>query len=109
MVIIKDFAHLVICTSRISKSDLPTRIGKLAFKIDLRRGEGRKFNFSLISLKNGQTLEKVSLFRVRFSCERDRQSNFKFEINSEVLFIYRLIPRAFGFLRWFAALGATPN
>jgi hypothetical protein len=38
------------------------QIGKTAFKMDLRRGEGRKLSFSLISLKKGQTLEKVSLF-----------------------------------------------
>jgi hypothetical protein len=38
------------------------QIGKTEFKIDLRRGEGRKLNFSLISLKKGQTLEKVLLF-----------------------------------------------
>jgi hypothetical protein len=43
------------------------QIGNTEFKIDLRRGEGRKLNFSLISLKNGQTLEKVLLFWRSFS------------------------------------------
>jgi hypothetical protein len=38
------------------------QIGMTAFKIDLRRGEGRALNFWLISLKKGQTLKKVSLF-----------------------------------------------
>jgi hypothetical protein len=37
-------------------------IGKTEFKLELRRGEGRTLNFLLISLKKGQTLEKVLLF-----------------------------------------------
>jgi hypothetical protein len=38
------------------------QIVRTEFEIDLRRGEGRKLHFSLISLKKGQTLEKVLLF-----------------------------------------------
>jgi hypothetical protein len=33
-----------------------------------------------------------------FSCERDRQPSIKFDIDSEVPFVYRLIPRKLGFL-----------
>jgi hypothetical protein len=43
-----------------------TQNGKAVFKIDLRRDDGRKLDFSLISLKKGQTLEKVSLFQSPF-------------------------------------------
>jgi hypothetical protein len=49
------------------------QIGKTVFTIDLRRGEGLKLNFLLISLEKRQTLEKVSLFRAHFSCDRDKQ------------------------------------
>jgi hypothetical protein len=38
------------------------QIGKKEFTIDLRRGEGRKLNFSLVSLKKGHASEKVLLF-----------------------------------------------
>jgi hypothetical protein len=62
--------------------------------MDLRRGEGRKLNFSLVSLKKGQALEKVLLFfGAHFSCERDGQPNFKFDTDLGVRFIYRLISR----------------
>jgi hypothetical protein len=44
------------------KGNAQGQIGKTEFKIDLRRSEGRKLNFSLVSLKKGQTLEKVLLF-----------------------------------------------
>jgi hypothetical protein len=55
-------------------------------------------------------LEKVLLIlELIFSCERDGQPNFKFDVDSKVLFIYRLIPRKFDFLTMFAALGATPT
>jgi hypothetical protein len=68
----------------------------------------RKLDFSLIGLKEGQALEKVSVFfGAHFSCERDGHPTFKFYIDSEVLLIYRLIPRKFDFLEWLAALGTT--
>jgi hypothetical protein len=38
------------------------QIGKTEFKIDSRRGEGRKLDFALISLKKGHILEKLLLF-----------------------------------------------
>jgi hypothetical protein len=36
-------------------------------------------------------LEKVSLFRSHFSCERNRQPTIKFDMDQEMRFIYRLI------------------
>jgi hypothetical protein len=41
---------------------------------------------------------KVSLFGAHFSCEQDGQPNYKFDIDSEVLLIYRLILREPDFL-----------
>jgi hypothetical protein len=61
----------------------------------------KKFDFSIFNprhLKKRQTLEKVSLFGAYFSCERDEQPNFKFDIDWYVLPIYRLIPRKPDFL-----------
>jgi hypothetical protein len=50
-------------------------------------------------LKKGQILEKsLTSFVAHFSCERDGQPNFKFGMNLEVLFIYRLISRKSDFL-----------
>jgi hypothetical protein len=43
-----------------------------------------------------------------FSCERDKQPTFKLEINSEMLFIYRLTPRRLGFLGWIDFFDPTP-
>jgi hypothetical protein len=51
------------------------------------------FYFKTRHLKQGQTLEKTSFFRVRFSCEQDGRLKFKLDIGSQVHFIYRLIPR----------------
>jgi hypothetical protein len=44
------------------RSNAQGQIEKISFKIDMRRGEGRTLCFSLIGLKQGQTLEKVLLF-----------------------------------------------
>jgi hypothetical protein len=61
------------------------------------------------ALSDHHLLEKIfTFFGFRFSCEQTRQPAFEFDIASEVLFIYRLIPRKFDFLRWLAALGTTP-
>jgi hypothetical protein len=38
----------------------------------------------------------------------DERPNFKFGTDSEVLFIYRLIPRKSDFLRWLAIFDTTP-
>jgi hypothetical protein len=52
----------------MKRGDSPRRgnaqgqIGKTEFTIGLRRGGGRKLNFSLVGFKKGQTLEKVLLF-----------------------------------------------
>jgi hypothetical protein len=49
--------------------------------------------FQTPAFGKGQTLEKSYFFGSHFSCERDGRPNFKFGIDSEVLFIYQLIPR----------------
>jgi hypothetical protein len=66
------------------------------------------FNFKLRHLKKGQTLEKVLLFWSPFSCERDKRPIFKFDINLEVLFIYRMIPSKANFPGRLAILYTTP-
>jgi hypothetical protein len=54
-------------------------------------------------------LWKVSLFfGPHFSCEQDGQPNFKFDIDSEVLSIYRLIPRKTNFLGCLTIFDTTP-
>jgi hypothetical protein len=47
-------------------------------------------------LEKGQA---IPLELSHFSCERNKQSTIKFNIDLEVAFIYRLIPRKSGF-RW---------
>jgi hypothetical protein len=87
------------------------RRDNLADRFPMRRVRSflwRKLNFSLISLKKGQTFEKVSLFGSPFFCEQDGLPNFKFDIDSEVLFLYRQIPRKPDFLGWLAIFGTTP-
>jgi hypothetical protein len=61
-------------------------------------------------LKKGQAVpfEKVSLCGSHFSCKRDRQPVFKFDMDPEVLFIYRLTPRKLDFLGWLAVFDTTP-
>jgi hypothetical protein len=63
----------------------------------------RKLNFS-ISLKKEGPWKKSHFFRAHFSCEQDWQTNFKFAIDSDVCFIYRLLPRKPNFLGWLASL-----
>jgi hypothetical protein len=68
-----------------------------------------KFDGGLIMsfLKKSNSLKKMDVkssqfkfhfFGVHFSCERDERPNFKFDKESEVLFIYRRIPRKPNFL-----------
>jgi hypothetical protein len=52
--------------------------------------------------------KKSHFFGSHFSCERGKQPTFKFDIDSEVLFIYRLIPREFDFLGRLTVFGITP-
>jgi hypothetical protein len=54
-------------------------------------------------LNKGHTLGKSHFFGAHFSCERDGQPNFKFDMNSEMRYLYRLIPRKFDFIGWLAA------
>jgi hypothetical protein len=56
----------------------------------------------------GQTLKKSHFSGVHFSCERDGQPNFKFDINSEVALMYRLMPRKPHFLGLLAIFDTTP-
>jgi hypothetical protein len=60
--------------------------------------DGLTFLETLQRAQKGPTLKKFYFFRVLFSCERHRQPNFKFDMDSEVLFIYRLMPRRPDFL-----------
>jgi hypothetical protein len=60
-------------------------------------------------LKKGQTLWKNAyFFGAHFSCDRDGWPNFKLYIDSEVLFIYRLMPRKTECLKWLAIFDTTP-
>jgi hypothetical protein len=59
-------------------------------------------------LEKGETLEKVLLFGAHFSCEWNERLDFKFNIDLEVLFIYRRIPRKPDFLGWLAIFDTTP-
>jgi hypothetical protein len=52
--------------------------------------------------------KKSHFFGPHFSCEWDERLNFKFDTDSEVLFIYRLIPRKPDFLGWLAIFYTTP-
>jgi hypothetical protein len=52
--------------------------------------------------------EKPHFFASHFSCEQNGQPNFKFDIYSEVLFIYRLIPKEPDFLGCLAIFDTTP-
>jgi hypothetical protein len=73
-----------------------------------------KFSFIIFKprrWKKGQTipLEKVSLFfGFHFSCERYGQSTSKFDMDLEVLCIYRLVPRKFDLLGQVGAFGTIP-
>jgi hypothetical protein len=66
-------------------------------------------NSSLISSKKWTDIGKsFAFFEIHFSCKRGGQSNFKFDIDSEVLFIYRLVPRKPDFLGRLAIFDTTP-
>jgi hypothetical protein len=52
--------------------------------------------------------KKSHFFRSPFSCERDKQPTMKFNIDTEVLFIYRLIPRKPGFRESMVFFDTTP-
>jgi hypothetical protein len=52
--------------------------------------------------------KSLTCFVSHFSCERNKQPTFKFNIEAETLFIYRLIPRMPNFLGWFAIFYTTP-
>jgi hypothetical protein len=52
--------------------------------------------------------KKSHFFRSQFSCKRNRQPTIKFNVGPEVLFIYRLIPRKFGFCESIAFFDTTP-
>jgi hypothetical protein len=62
----------------------------------------------LPTFSNAAFEKSITFFGAHFSCEQDGQPYFKFDIVSEVLFIYRLIPRKFDFLGWLAAFCSTP-
>jgi hypothetical protein len=52
--------------------------------------------------------KKSHFFEGHFSCERDGQPTFKFEIDSEVLFTYRWLSRKLDFLGWLDIFYTTP-
>jgi hypothetical protein len=52
--------------------------------------------------------KSLDFFNAHFSCERDERPNFKFDTDSKVFFIYRLIPRKPDFLGWLASFDTTP-
>jgi hypothetical protein len=74
--------------------------------------EGQKFTVHIFFAFQTPPFErkdrKVSLFGAYFSCEQDGEPKFKFDIDSEVLFIYRLIPRNPDFLERLVIFEATP-
>jgi hypothetical protein len=55
-----------------------------------------------------ERIEKSHFFGAHFSCEQDGEPNFKFDIDLQVLFIYRLIPREPDFLERVAIFDTTP-
>jgi hypothetical protein len=100
---------MVICLSRIKK------------KVTLHKKRGQKFQFSEefqfsktfhvppFGKTTDHPLRKSSTFyRSEFSCERNKQPTVKFNIDLEVLFIYRLIPRKLGFRGWVGFFDTTP-
>jgi hypothetical protein len=64
--------------------------------------------FRWLVWRKERSLKKFHFFRARFSRERHGQPNFKFDIDSEVCFIYRLIPRKPDFLGWLLLFDTTP-
>jgi hypothetical protein len=58
--------------------------------------------------KDRQVFAFSKSLKSHFSCERDGQPTFEFDIDSEVLFIYRLIPRMPDFLGWLTIFDTTP-
>jgi hypothetical protein len=48
-------------------------------------------------------------FGTHFSYERDEQHTFKSDTDSEMFFIYRLVPRMSDFLGWLTIFDTTPN
>jgi hypothetical protein len=52
--------------------------------------------------------KSLTFFGSHFSCEENGQTNFKFVIELEVLFIYRLIPRETDCPGWLTAFATTP-
>jgi hypothetical protein len=52
--------------------------------------------------------KSLTFFEGHFFCERDEQPILKFDMYSEVLFIYRLIPRKPDFLGWLTAFNTAP-
>jgi hypothetical protein len=56
--------------------------------------------FKRRQLKKGQTIpfEKVSHFRFKFSCKRNRQPTIEFDVDLDVLVIYRRAPRTHNFI-----------
>jgi hypothetical protein len=80
--------------------------------------EVKRSHFQKVQMLNFQTppfekrtdprFEKNLFFGAHFSCERDRQSTFKFNKDLKVLFIYRLISRKLTFFGWLATFGITP-
>jgi hypothetical protein len=62
-------------------------------------GEQRlDFSNPAISKKETTASKKSQLFRSQFSCERNRQSTIKFDVDLDMIFIYRLVLRKLGFL-----------
>jgi hypothetical protein len=66
-------------------------------KMDVKSSHFQKVDFLIFKRRHlrrkDRPWKKSHFFEAHFSCERNGQPNFKFDIDSEVLFIYRLIPR----------------
>jgi hypothetical protein len=78
---------------------------------------GQKFAFSKSSnfsifqprhLKKGRSGKTSHFFLDFIFLVNGTDNSFKFDINSEVLFIYCLIPRKLDFIGWLAAFDTTP-
>jgi hypothetical protein len=81
---------------------------KMEWKVHIVKYKLRFFDFQSPLFEERTDLEKFHFFGAHFSCEQDGQPKFKFDTDSEVLFIYRLIPRKPDLFGRLAIFATTP-
>jgi hypothetical protein len=90
-----------------------SRIEKKTTLYQKKEGGGQKFTFAkkvpIFKPRHlDLPLEKFHFFRHQFSWERNRQSTIKFDIDLDVLLIYRMILRKFGLCESIVFFDTTP-